>query len=144
MKSSPPMFMAMTMFMLSEAEDRKIMGVRLSFRISAHQWYPLRKGSPISSSTRWGAKSENSSMTRVRSPARRASQPQELIYLTTAAAMASSSSTRNILYIDFLQISAAFPCKKAILPAQYSRPSGKRQQERGRKASYLLTYADML
>jgi hypothetical protein len=58
----------------------------------------------MSSSTRWGAKAANSSSTRVRSPARRASQPQEEMCAATAEAMASSSSTRKILYIYYLQI----------------------------------------
>ena len=38
MKSSAPMFMAMTMFILSAAEDRKMMGTRLVRRIWRHQW----------------------------------------------------------------------------------------------------------
>ena len=38
MKSSPPMFIAMTMFMLSDAEERNITGTFDSFRISLHQW----------------------------------------------------------------------------------------------------------
>ena len=37
-KSSPPRSMAMTIFMLSETEERKIIGTREIFRISAHQW----------------------------------------------------------------------------------------------------------
>ena len=38
MKSSAPMWMAMTMFMFSEAEDRKRMGTWETRRISWHQW----------------------------------------------------------------------------------------------------------
>ena len=38
MKSSPPMSMAMTMFMLSEAEEMKITGTLEILRISRHQW----------------------------------------------------------------------------------------------------------
>ena len=37
-KSSPPRSMAVTMFMLSETEERKMMGTRETFRISVHQW----------------------------------------------------------------------------------------------------------
>ena len=38
MKSSAPIFMAITMFMLSEAEEMKMMGTWDVFRISLHQW----------------------------------------------------------------------------------------------------------
>ena len=38
MKSSAPMFMAMTIFMLSEALEMNITGTLETFRISAHQW----------------------------------------------------------------------------------------------------------
>ena len=54
MKSSAPMFMAITRFMLSEAEERKTMGTWETVRIWLHQWKPLKKGSPMSMSTRWG------------------------------------------------------------------------------------------
>ena len=38
MKSSAPMFMAITMFRLSEAEEMKITGTLETLRISRHQW----------------------------------------------------------------------------------------------------------
>ena len=38
MKSSAPVFMAMMMFILSEAEERNRMGTLETFRISLHQW----------------------------------------------------------------------------------------------------------
>ena len=38
MKSSAPMFMAMMMFILSEAEETKITGTEEALRISVHQW----------------------------------------------------------------------------------------------------------
>lgn len=38
MKSSPPMFIAMTMFMLSEAEEIKIIGTFDTALICVHQW----------------------------------------------------------------------------------------------------------
>ena len=37
MKSSPPILIAITMFILSDADDRKITGTFDSFRISLHQ-----------------------------------------------------------------------------------------------------------
>ena len=40
MKSSPPMFMAMTMFILSAADETNTTGTRDTLRISRHQWYP--------------------------------------------------------------------------------------------------------
>ena len=38
MKSSPPMFMAMTMFILSDAEERNTTGTFDTRRSSWHQW----------------------------------------------------------------------------------------------------------
>lgn len=54
MKSSPPIVIAITMFMLSDAEEMKMMGTFDTLRISPHQWYPLKKGSEISNSTMCG------------------------------------------------------------------------------------------
>ena len=38
MKSSAPMFMAMTMFIFSDAEERNTHGTRETARICVHQW----------------------------------------------------------------------------------------------------------
>lgn len=47
-KSSPPIFMAMTIFILSDADDRKMIGTLENSRILWHQWNPLKNGSMMS------------------------------------------------------------------------------------------------
>ena len=41
MKSSPPILTAMTIFILSDADDTKITGTFDTSLILLHQWYPL-------------------------------------------------------------------------------------------------------
>ena len=98
MKSSPPIFMAMTIFILSAAEERKIIGTFDILRISLHQWYPLKQGSPISNNTRWGAAAANSDKIwwkfSTHTPSR--SHFSHCPFITSA--MALSSSTMKMQY----------------------------------------------
>ena len=92
------MFIAMTIFILSDAEEINITGTLEILRISPHQWYPLKKGSPISIRTRCGAYSANAVMIFRKSLTHSASSPHSSACSLTACAIPSSSSTIKIRY----------------------------------------------
>ena len=95
-KSSPPMFIAMIMFILSLAEEMNMTGTELTLRISAHQWYPLMYGRDTSISTRCGCTRANSAITARKSAAHTQSSAQSFICAQMASARLRSSSTRKM------------------------------------------------
>ena len=100
-KSSPPILIAITIFILSDIEDINIIGTLDTVLICVHQWYPLKNGNPISISTRCGSTSTNVFNTSLKSVTTKASYPHFISCSFTVSAITLSSSTINILYIIF-------------------------------------------
>ena len=98
-KSSPPIFIAMTIFILSEAEEINTIGTSLISRILWHQWNPLKNGSPMSKRTICGAAVLNSSITFLKSTTHDTSYPYVCRCFFNDSAIVRSSSTMNTLYI---------------------------------------------
>ncbi len=134
-KSSAPSPMAMTIFMLSEVKEMKMIGTLETLRISPRQWYPLSTGRPMSSGTICGRHSAKSVITSRKIPTTRHSRAHILCFFFYRSEMPWSTSTINYfrgggtVIFPRLPVRAVFLCGYISSPgwAAPSRPTGTRR-----------------
>src|SRR5699024_2553966 len=103
--------MAMTIFILSDADDRKMIGTLENSRILWHQWNPLKNGSMMSRRIRCGEQAAVSSRIFLKSSTYFTSYPHRVRWDARVSAMVISSSIIRILYItlpSFCQITKRY------------------------------------